>query len=221
MVAWLRRIIVSFGVGGTSYVLMLAFMVASVVYDRELEPVVTFAFETGRQIIDLLETWVSGTYWGQVAVNHLREMGEHDPCRAFDSGHHHCRHFGRHATKSGAGWHSFVATPCHCDCQHTRHARACGDALHLQRACPGNLCSVITVRGLDLAGIVKHAERLGRYDSGSAQIDQRRATRFLRPPLRYHGTVQYGRCLFGQRPFCVGQNQIRKVRARVPFLAKR
>jgi hypothetical protein len=72
-VAWLRRIIVSFGVGGTSYILMLAFMVASVVYDRELEPVVTFAFETGRQIIDLLEAWVSGTYWGQVAVNHLRE----------------------------------------------------------------------------------------------------------------------------------------------------
>ena len=71
--AWLRRIIVSFGIGGMSYVLMLAFMVASVVYDRELEPVVTFAFETGRQITDLLDSWVSGNYWGQVAVNHLRE----------------------------------------------------------------------------------------------------------------------------------------------------
>lgn len=73
MLAWLRRIIVSFGVGGTSYALMLAFMVASVVYDEELEPVVTFAFETGRQITDQLESWVSGNYWGQVAVNHLRE----------------------------------------------------------------------------------------------------------------------------------------------------
>lgn len=52
---------------------MLAFMVASVVYDEELEPVVTFAFETGRQITDQLELWVSGNYWGQVAVNHLRE----------------------------------------------------------------------------------------------------------------------------------------------------
>jgi hypothetical protein len=52
---------------------MLAFMVASVVYDEELEPVVTFAFETGRQITDQLESWVSGNYWGQVAVNHLRE----------------------------------------------------------------------------------------------------------------------------------------------------
>jgi hypothetical protein len=64
---------VSFGVGGMSYALMPAFMVASVVYDRELEPVVTLAFETGRQITDLLESWVSGNYWGQVAVNHLRE----------------------------------------------------------------------------------------------------------------------------------------------------
>ena len=73
MLAWFRRIIVSLGVGGTSYALMLAFMVVSVVYDRELEPVVTFAFETGRQITNLLDSWVSGNYWGQVAVNHLRE----------------------------------------------------------------------------------------------------------------------------------------------------
>lgn len=35
VLAWLRRIIVSFGVGGTSYALMLAFMVASVVYYPE------------------------------------------------------------------------------------------------------------------------------------------------------------------------------------------
>jgi hypothetical protein len=73
LLAWLRRIIVSVGVGGTSYVLMLAFMVASVVYDREMEPIVTFAFETGRRFIDLIEAWISGNYWGQVAVNHLRE----------------------------------------------------------------------------------------------------------------------------------------------------
>jgi hypothetical protein len=45
VLAWFRRMIVSVGVGGTSYALMLAFMVLSVVYDRELEPVVTFAFD--------------------------------------------------------------------------------------------------------------------------------------------------------------------------------
>jgi hypothetical protein len=73
MLAWMRRIIVSLGVGGASYMIMLAFMILSVVYDRELEPVITFAFETGRRVVDVLDSWVAGNYWGQVAVNHLRE----------------------------------------------------------------------------------------------------------------------------------------------------
>ncbi len=73
MLAWLRRIIVSVGVGGASYGLMLGIMVLSVVYDREFEPVITFAFDTGRAIIKILDGLVSGNYWGQVAVNHLRE----------------------------------------------------------------------------------------------------------------------------------------------------
>ena len=71
--AWLRRLIVSVGVGGASYALMLGIMVLSVVYDREFEPVITFAFDTGRGIIDALDRLVAGNYWGQVAVNHLRE----------------------------------------------------------------------------------------------------------------------------------------------------
>jgi len=71
--AWLRRLIVSIGVGGASYALMLGIMVLSVVYDREFEPVITFAFDTGRKIIDTLDSLVAGSYWGQVAVNHLRE----------------------------------------------------------------------------------------------------------------------------------------------------
>jgi hypothetical protein len=73
VLAWLRRIIVSVGVGGVSYALMLSIMVLSVVYDREFEPVITFAFDTGRGIIDTLDRLAAGTYWGQVAVNHLRE----------------------------------------------------------------------------------------------------------------------------------------------------
>lgn len=52
---------------------MLAFMILSVVYDRELEPVVTFAFNVGRQVTDTLDSWVTGSYWGQIGVNHLRE----------------------------------------------------------------------------------------------------------------------------------------------------
>jgi hypothetical protein len=73
LLAWLRRFVVSFGIGGTSYIIMLGIMVLSVVYDRELEPVIRFAFDTGRGIVGALDTLVSGSHWGQVAVNHLRE----------------------------------------------------------------------------------------------------------------------------------------------------
>ena len=71
--AWLRRLVVSFGICTTSYIIMLAIMVLSVVYDKELEPVVRFAFDTGRGIVDGFDKLVSGSHWGQVAVNHLRE----------------------------------------------------------------------------------------------------------------------------------------------------
>ena len=53
MLAWIRRIIVSLGIGGASYLIMLAFMILSVVYDKELEPVITFAFQTRRRVVDV------------------------------------------------------------------------------------------------------------------------------------------------------------------------
>lgn len=71
--AWLRRLVVSIGIGGASYAIMLGIMVLSIVYDRELEPVVTFAFDSGRSIIAAIDSLVSGSHWGQVAANHLRE----------------------------------------------------------------------------------------------------------------------------------------------------
>ena len=37
MLAWWRRIIVALGIGGASYLIMLAFMILAVVYDKELE----------------------------------------------------------------------------------------------------------------------------------------------------------------------------------------
>ena len=43
MLAWLRRLIVSVGIGGASYAFMLGIMVLSVVYDQEFEPIITFA----------------------------------------------------------------------------------------------------------------------------------------------------------------------------------
>jgi hypothetical protein len=71
--AWLRRLVVSAGIGVTSYAIMLGIMVLSVVYDRELEPIITFAFDAGRSIVSGFDKLVSGSHWGQVAVNHLRE----------------------------------------------------------------------------------------------------------------------------------------------------
>ena len=71
--AWLRRLAVAIGIGGASYAIMLGIMVASIVYDRELEPVIALAFDTGRSIVSAFNSLVSGWPWGQVAVNHLRE----------------------------------------------------------------------------------------------------------------------------------------------------
>jgi hypothetical protein len=71
--AWLRRLAVAIGIGGASYAIMLGIMVASIVYDRELEPVIALAFDTGRSIVSAFDSLVSGRPWGQVAVNHLRE----------------------------------------------------------------------------------------------------------------------------------------------------
>jgi hypothetical protein len=67
--AWLRRLVVSIGIGGTSYAIMLGIMVLSIVYDRELEPVITYAFDAGRRIIDVFDSIVAGSHWGRVAVN--------------------------------------------------------------------------------------------------------------------------------------------------------
>jgi hypothetical protein len=71
--AWIRRLVVSIGIGTTSYALMLGIMVLSVVYDRELEPIITYAFNLGRNIVSAFDWLVSGSHWGQVAINHLRE----------------------------------------------------------------------------------------------------------------------------------------------------
>ena len=73
LIGWLRRLVVSLGIGLTSYLIMLAIMVLSIVYDRELEPVITLAFDTGRDILTGLDKVSAGSHWGQVAVNHLRE----------------------------------------------------------------------------------------------------------------------------------------------------
>lgn len=73
VLAWLRRLVVSLGIGAFSYLFMLGIMVLSVLYDKQMEPVITFAFEVGHGIVRFIDSLVSGSHWGQVAANHLRE----------------------------------------------------------------------------------------------------------------------------------------------------
>ena len=50
MLAWLRRLIVSVGIGGASYAFMLGIMVLSVVYDQEFEPIITFPKKNAARV---------------------------------------------------------------------------------------------------------------------------------------------------------------------------
>ena len=50
MLAWLRRLIVSVGIGGASYAFMLGIMVLSVVYDQEFEPITPSPKKTLRAV---------------------------------------------------------------------------------------------------------------------------------------------------------------------------
>ena len=54
--AWLRRTIVSIGIGGASYAIMLALMLLSIMYDRTFEPIITLAFDTGRMVTNWLNS---------------------------------------------------------------------------------------------------------------------------------------------------------------------
>ena len=62
--AWLRRTIVSIGIGGASYAIMLALMLLSIMYDRTFEPIITLAFDTGRMVTNWLELSRCGNLLG-------------------------------------------------------------------------------------------------------------------------------------------------------------
>ena len=70
---WLRRLVVSLGIGTFSYAFMIAIMVLSVLYDKQMEPLITLAFRIGHGLLAYIDSLVSGSHWGQVAANHLRE----------------------------------------------------------------------------------------------------------------------------------------------------
>ena len=62
--AWLRRTIVSIGIGGASYAIMLALMLLSIMYDRTFEPIITLAFDTGRLVDQLVRLSRCGNLLG-------------------------------------------------------------------------------------------------------------------------------------------------------------
>ena len=171
MLAWLRRIIVSIGIGGVSYALMLGIMVLSVVYDRELEPVITFAFDTGRQITNTLDSLVSGTYWGQVAVNHLRERVNMTHVvlsipaiviAAIVVGIPLNWVLGGTRTALQRISMAVISVP--------SDLRPCRGALHLQRTRARHLCGASTVCRLDLAGSLNALSASGDTIPGARKL---------------------------------------------------
>ena len=117
--AWLRRFVVSIGIGGASYAIMLGIMVLSIVYDRELEPVVTFAFDAGRSIIGAIELSGVRKPLGPGGGEPPARTGEHDARRAVDPGDHHRSNRHRHSVQLRSRRHAHRA-PADCDC-----AQAC------------------------------------------------------------------------------------------------
>ena len=198
--AWLRRLVVSIGIGGASYAIMLGIMVASIIYDRELEPIITFAFDTGRSIIGAFELIGLGQPLGTGCGQPLARTREHDPCRALHSRHHHRRHHRRYSLQL-VSWRDTDRGSADCDSAVERagHRRACCRALQLQRALAGCVRGPAAVRGLGVAGVVERTERFRRYDPGGAQVDECCTTRLLGPSLRHYGLVQHARLVSRQR----------------------
>jgi hypothetical protein len=161
MLAWLRRFIVSVGIGGVSYALMLGIMVLSVVYDQELEPVITFAFDTGRLLTDWLDSLVSGTYWGQIAVNHLRERVNMTHVVLSIPAILIAAIVGIPLNRFLGGTRSRLQRICYCPSERAGNGRACGGTFYLQRSCARDLRRAFALCRLDLAGLLKCVEHAG------------------------------------------------------------
>jgi hypothetical protein len=108
--------------------------------NQELEPVITFAFDTGRLLTNWLDSLVSGTYWGQIAVNHLRERVNMTHVVLSIPGDLDRRHRLWHPLKlvprRNAQW---ASTNCYCASKRAGDGRACGGTFYLQRSCTRDL----------------------------------------------------------------------------------
>jgi hypothetical protein len=198
--AWLRRLFVSFGIGTTSYIIMLGIMVLAVVYDKELEPVVTFAFNTGRSIVDAFDKLVSGSSWGQVAVNHLRErVNMTHVVLSLPAIIIATLLVGIPLNKVLGGTRTALQRMAIALISIPSTVVPPSPRVQLQRDVPGHLCVTVALCRLGLAGIAQCPERLRRYHPRRAQTDECCQAGLFRAPLRHHGSVQHGGVVPGQR----------------------
>jgi hypothetical protein len=170
MLAWLRRFIVSVGIGGVSYALMLGIMVLSVVYDQELEPVITFAFDTGRLLTDWLDSLVSGTYWGQIAVNHLRERVNMTHVVLSIPAILIAAIVGIPLNRFLGGTRSRLQRICYCPSERAGNGRACGGTFYLQRSCARDLRRAFALCRLDLAASLNALSARGDTIPGAIKL---------------------------------------------------
>ena len=205
LLAWLRRLAVSFGIGATSYVIMLGIMVVSVLFDQEAEPVITLASDAGRGIVSGFDSMVSGSHWGQVAVNHLRERVNMThvvlsiPAVLIAS-----LVVGMPLNKWLGGTRTALQRIAIALTSVPATVVLAVALFSFNATVPGHLRGAAEVRGLGVAGVLERAERLGRHHTGRAQADQCGATRILGPSLRDHGALQHGRVVPRQRDFRAG-----------------
>jgi hypothetical protein len=73
LLAWLRRLAVSFGIGLTSYIIMLGIMVVSVLFDQQTAPFIKLASDAWAGHCFEIRFDGIGQPLGPGAVNHLRE----------------------------------------------------------------------------------------------------------------------------------------------------
>jgi hypothetical protein len=63
--AWLRRFVVSIGIGGASYAIMLGIMVLSIIYDREPRTRRHLRLRYRAQHHRAIDSLVSGSHWAR------------------------------------------------------------------------------------------------------------------------------------------------------------
>jgi hypothetical protein len=198
MLAWVRRLIVSVGIGGASFAIMLGIMILSILYDRELEPVIRLAFNAGRDLIAALDAMVAGSRWGQVAVNHVRERVNMTHVV-----------LSLPAIVIAA---IVVGIPFNWLLGGTRSAlQRIAIALVSVPATVVLAVALFTFNALvpdSYAALLRFADWLWQASlnalsaAGDTIPGERSATRRLGTPLRHHGALQHGRVVSCERAFC-------------------